>query len=186
MTRRLLTAALVAILSVLARLYRHNHPLHLGGTMTHPRTIAVVLVALSLTLASCGDNDSDTATTATAAGFDPSSTSTESSTTVAASNRSFAQLCAALDAARVSDLDGVRATFDHGPLHELADKAIDVDRSVAARLLEAKEAVESDLAQPDITAAEVASDLDALTASTAAAYAAIGEPVPSTCDEESP
>lgn len=54
-------------------------------------------------------------------------------------------LCKARDAVATDPAQAVAIFRDrvHGPLHELADKATKADRKVAARLLEAKYAVES-------------------------------------------
>jgi hypothetical protein len=103
-----------------------------------------------------------------------------------AANAPFAQVCAALNAALAGELDVVRSTFDHGALHVLADAATDVDRAVAARLLEAKEALESDLAEPSTPAAAVVADLEALTTATAAAVGVTAVGVAPTCDQENP
>jgi len=54
-------------------------------------------------------------------------------------------LCEASMRADMGDLDGAGVEFydtAHQPLHDLAAEVSDVDRAVAARLLEAKEAVE--------------------------------------------
>ena len=102
--------------------------------------------------------------------------------------RDFAGLCAAAVAAR-SDHDSLRMVsevFDHGPLHELASAAIEVDRNLAVRRVEAKEAVESDLNQLDITLADVATDLDALAAVTREAQLVTHRPVLERCTKETP
>jgi hypothetical protein len=57
-------------------------------------------------------------------------------------------LCEASTKADKGDVDGAGKEFydtAHQPLHDLAAEVSDVDRAVAARLLEAKEAVESSL-----------------------------------------
>lgn len=100
--------------------------------------------------------------------------------------RDYGTICTALDAALAGDVDAARASFDHGPLHELADAAIEVDRATAARLLQAKEAVERDLADEGLPADQVADDLRTLVDATNAAVAAIGEAAPELCEQETP
>ena len=95
-------------------------------------------------------------------------------------------LCGVLNAAQAGEIELVRSTFDHGPLHTLADEVIDIDRSVAARLLVAKEAVEADLANPTIDPSGLAVDLDTLVAATAEALTVTGTPMTTTCTEETP
>lgn len=77
--------------------------------------------------------------------------------------------------------DAARRTFFdrvHQSLHELAAEAAASDRAAAARLLEAKEAVERDLAgEPSVLRA----DLDRLLEATRLAIRAIGEPTPEPC-----
>ncbi len=100
--------------------------------------------------------------------------------------QTLVQLCGVLESALAGDLDTVRSTFDHGPLHAIADATTDVDRRTAARLLEAKEAIESDLANPATNTATMAADLETLIAATTAALEATGTAAPSTCDQENP
>lgn len=88
-------------------------------------------------------------------------------------------LCQALQAAQEGDGDLARQAFydtAHRPLHDLAAEATDIDRTLAARLLEAKESVESALATPGT----VPSDLFVtLVAAADAALTATGHaPVP--------
>ncbi len=95
----------------------------------------------------------------------------------------YAGLCSARSAARSGDVAAARGAFfdrAHQPLHELAAGATARDRSAAARLLEAKEAVEAGLAQ---AAPNLASDLDRLLAATASAVDAVGDPRPQSCPE---
>jgi hypothetical protein len=75
---------------------------------------------------------------------------------------SYAGLCDARDAAAAGDLSAAAAAFDHGPLHDLASRALEVDRGLGARLLEAKEDVESTLADETSDPATAARKLDAL------------------------
>jgi hypothetical protein len=110
----------------------------------------------------------------------------EEISTGAADNEYFASLCAVLDDVGAGDLQAANAGFDHGPLHELADQVTDIDRGVAADLLQAKEAVESALADDTTDPAEAAVLVAELTDATLAAYAAAGQPVPEPCTEENP
>ncbi len=94
-----------------------------------------------------------------------------------------AGLCAARSAAAAGSVPAAReAFFDraHQPLHELASDAAARDRSVAARLLEAKEAVEAGLNQPGPS---FVADLDRLLAATAAAVEAVGQARPRPCPQ---
>src|SRR3546814_19807329 len=90
----------------------------------------------------------------------PISTATSSP----AADPAFAQLCGVLASAHRGDIEEVRQSFDHGPLHTLADAAIDVARAVAPRLPGAKEAVEAGLTDPAITAYRIAQRPDELAA----------------------
>lgn len=90
-------------------------------------------------------------------------------------------VCRAADAADHGDPAGARATFfdrSHQALHELAATAQERDRAATARLLEAKERVESGLEKPSPALAE---DLDDLGAVTGRAMAAVGSPDPGPC-----
>lgn len=85
-----------------------------------------------------------------------------------------AGLCAAAAAARSGDQQAARRLFfdrAHQPIHQLAAATSEVDRAAAAKLLEAKQAVEDDLNDPG--AAGLADHLAALAA--AAAVAADGD-----------
>lgn len=132
-------------------------------------TLAVAVAAVAAVFAGCsGGNDSDP----------PAARQ---------SNAAYQSLCAALDAARVGDIDVTRDAFDHGPLHELADATIDTDRAAAARLLEAKEAVEADLADHATPPTELADHLQALIETTEVALAATtGAAEPELCEQENP
>lgn len=94
-----------------------------------------------------------------------------------------AALCSARDAAAAADLEAAEASFygdAHEPLHELAAATAEVDRSAAADLLRAKEAVESALAG-SVPAPVTTERLDALVEATRAATVALGHPAPG-CD----
>jgi len=85
-----------------------------------------------------------------------------------------AAVCRVAQLTRAGDPTGAHRVLindAHGPLHTLAEEAAeDGDRAAAARLLEAKEAVES---APE---GATATDADALVTATAAAAKAAGRP----------
>ena len=87
----------------------------------------------------------------------------------------FAGICAALTAARAGDIAGARSAFDHGPLHDLAGAASDVDRAAAARLLESKQRVESLMEEADPSPREVVVELQNLADAAAGAQVAAGD-----------
>jgi len=92
-----------------------------------------------------------------------------------------AALCQSADAARQGDARRARAVFfdhAHDPLHELAAAAQERDRGAAARLLEAKERVETGLGHAGPTLAE---DLETLALATGRAMAAAGTTDPGPC-----
>lgn len=65
-------------------------------------------------------------------------------------------VCEAAREARGGDADSARVVFfddAHQPLHELAAQASEIDRAAAARLHEAKQAVESAFSDGDVEAA---------------------------------
>lgn len=145
-------------------------------------TTAVVLVVTLFAgvVAGCGDNASRSTSPTTTTGV--GSHAGPTGTAPIASR--FASLCSALDAAVAGDVAMARQSFDHGPLHELADAAIDVDRSVAAHLLEAKEAVESDLGNETTSADQIAQDLRTLIDATTDALTITAPPAPALCEPE--
>ncbi|MFP5319172.1 MAG: hypothetical protein ACLGI2_12890 [Acidimicrobiia bacterium] len=68
----------------------------------------------------------------------------------------------------------------HQPLHQLAAEAAGADRAAAAKLLEAKQAVERDFADdPEL----LPGDLDRLTEATRRAIPTTGRPTPDPCQE---
>lgn len=90
-------------------------------------------------------------------------------------------VCQAAEAARTGDARRARALFfdrSHQPLHELAAAAQERDRAATARLLEAKERVESGLEKESPTLAE---DLDGLAVVTGRAMAVVGSGDPGPC-----
>ncbi len=91
-------------------------------------SVAVALLA-SITFAGCGSSDADDA-----ADRPPGR-----------SNGLHLIVCEAADAADAGDEAGAKGSFEdaHAGLHELAAAAEEIDRTVAARLLEAKQAVEA-------------------------------------------
>lgn len=147
----------------------------------------ITAVILLLAAAGCSDDGSPvveaplTDGSATTATGGPSTTAPTN-----ANDQYFASLCGVLDAARASDLETARLTFDHGPLHELAEVVTDIDRGVAADLLAAKEEVESALTDEATDPAEVAASVEVLTEATRSAYLAADQPVPAPCNEETP
>lgn len=96
------------------------------------------------------------------------------------------ELCGVLEAAIAGDVELARSRFDHGPLHTLAANVSSFERGVAARLLEAKEAVESDLAGLTPAEATLVANLQELVAATAEALAATRSPSPVPCNPENP
>ena len=68
----------------------------------------------------------------------------------------------------------------HQPIHELAATVARSDRATAGRLLEAKQAVEHDLAGD---ATGLAGDLDRLLVAASRAIVAAGQPAPQPCQE---
>lgn len=84
-------------------------------------------------------------------------------------------LCRALQAAEAGEHDEARTAFfdrSHDGLHDLAARAADIDRSLAADLLEAKQRVEASL-DGDDEAPDLAGDLRSLAAVTASATARV-------------
>lgn len=90
-------------------------------------------------------------------------------------------LCDAQEAASRDPEQARTVFFDraHDPLHDIAAAAQEVDRSSAARLLEAKQAVEGDLER--MQEPGLASDLGRLVAATRAALTKLSVSVPG-CD----
>ena len=88
-------------------------------------------------------------------------------------------LCQAREEAG-GDVNPARTTFydrSHDPLHAIAGALEPVDRPLAGRLLEAKQAVEADLASP-ARAASLTADLDRLLEVTREALARLSVPSP--------
>ncbi len=95
-----------------------------------------------------------------------------------------AELCQAVEDAAGADVDAARAQFTdraHQPLHELAAEVTQVDRTLAARLLEAKEQVEADLDQRNLEPDVLADDLATLAEAASAAQALLDQPGPGPC-----
>lgn len=92
-----------------------------------------------------------------------------------------AGLCEALAAARAGELDRAHGVFverAHFPLHQLTAEITSRNRTVAARLLEAKATVEASLPSGSSTAAD---DLSRLASTTAAAISVTGSDRPASC-----
>lgn len=145
------------------------------GVMT-----AVVMV-LSLGAATACSGDDDPVATADGSTTEP----TVSTTATTLADVSYAGLCAALAAAEAEDVDGAARVFDHGPLHELAAKATEIDRATAARLLEAKQQVEAATTDDSTTPETLAADLTTLAEATRQAQRTVGDPVLGSCSEGS-
>ena len=91
-------------------------------------------------------------------------------------------LCAARRDVARGDVARARDRFHadaHQPLHDLAAETAQADRPVAARLLEAKEAVEAGLGRASPTLAD---DLSRLASATRDAVAATGATAPPPCE----
>lgn len=131
--------------------------------MTRWRTLGVVAVVL--VGGACGTDDDATSAAPPARPYDSL----------------YQGLCVAR--ARASHPAAARTAFfdrAHQPLHGLAAAAARDDRAAAARLLEAKQVVERDLAGD---ASGLAGDLDRLLDATGRAVVATGRPPPRPCQE---
>lgn len=131
--------------------------------MTRWRTLGVVAVVL--VAGACGTDDDATSAATPARPYDSL----------------YQGLCVAR--ARASQPAAARTAFfdsAHQPIHELAAAAARDDRAAAARLLEAKQVVERDLAGD---ASGLAGDLDRLLDATGRAIVATGRPPPRPCQE---
>jgi hypothetical protein len=128
---------------------------------------------VALAVAGCGGDDSS----------EPPATAARATTTAAPAGRDYEAAFLGLCAARASgatDVNSARSTFydrSHDPLHSIARDLEPVDRALAARLLEAKEAVESGL-RPDRAPSSLGPDLDRLVEVTGQALARLSLPVP--------
>lgn len=151
------------------------------GRMISARAMVAVGLALAVSLtAACSDDD------------EPLSASESSTTQLTVSTPadslpdvSYAGLCAAVAAAEAGDIERVAQVFDHGPLHELAASATEIDRAVAAQLLVAKGKVEAAMHDDATTHASLATDLTALAEATRQAQRTVGDPVLGECTEGS-
>ena len=126
---------------------------------------AVVAFSLVMAVAACGGGDGD-GSTATVAGVP-----------AARMEDAVLGLCQTRDTA-ATDVQSARTSFydrSHEPLHALAAALEPIDRPLAARLLEAKEAVEAGLASgsPALTA-----DVDRLLEATRASLVRLSAPSP--------
>lgn len=84
-------------------------------------------------------------------------------------------LCEARDVAATGDVDTAGVIFEddvHVRLHGLADRSTD-DRAIAARLLEAKQAVEAGLDDPHVEPQELSSDIGELIGATEAVLSSL-------------
>ena len=139
--------------------------------LSRPRRLAAGMAALAaaaLGVAGCGGDDPSSAPSPTTAAPDGGGY-----------DAAFLGLCAAR-ASVGADVKSARSTFydrSHDPLHSIARDLQPVDRPLAARLLEAKEAVESGL-RPDPAPPSLGPDLDHLVEVTGQALARLSLPVP--------
>lgn len=172
---------------------RGGRVLRQGKSLVSVLTVLAASIALS-TLSACGDDgggDGRGATTLPRPGPTTTTTSTAASTlgTVKAGEEDIpvrnlvagvAAVCAAAAGAVSGDIASARARFldsAHEAMHDLA-RAVEVpDRSSAARLLEAKQAVESDLGS-GATAGTLAQHLFGLFDAGAAALDRLAIPAP--------
>ena len=93
-------------------------------------------------------------------------------------------LCRSMAAGRSGDVTAAVHLFNdtvHGRLHDLAAEAATSDRAAAARLLEAKQAVEHDLGRFPSDPAMLGSTLARLSDATRAALGSIGHPSVHVC-----
>ncbi len=93
-------------------------------------------------------------------------------------------LCRSSAAARSGDVTGTERIFTdtlHGPLHDIARETAASDRGAAARLLEAKHAVEHGLQTASPDPAALGTNLDRLGQTTAAALVLTGHPAGQGC-----
>ena len=139
--------------------------------LSTPRRLAAGIAALAvvaLGLTGCGGDDPS-----------PSPSPTTAAPGGAGYDAAFLGLCAARASAG-TDVNSARSTFydrSHDPLHSIARDLEPVDRPLAARLLEAKQAVESGL-RPDPAPPSLGPDLDHLVEVTGQALVRLSRPVP--------
>ena len=131
--------------------------------------VVATLAGATGATACSGNGSSPSATTAPTATGPPGS----------AYQVAFVGLCLARASARI-DVNTARSTFydrSHDPLHLLAQDLAPLDRALAARLLEAKEAVESDFGS-DPVPPSLGPDLDRLVQVTAEGLVRLSLPAP--------
>ncbi|HEX2192478.1 MAG TPA: hypothetical protein VHH09_04740 [Acidimicrobiales bacterium] len=145
--------------------------------LSRDRLFALAVGALAaVSLVACGDDEPDPLPPPIVYDTTVPSTTAPAAATYGAA---FEGLCAAR-AAAPTDVNSARTTFydrSHDPLHSLARDLEPVDRVLAARLLEAKEVVESDL-RGEPPPPSLAGDLDRLREVTGQALARLSHPVP--------
>lgn len=137
--------------------------------MSAPARWALVAVAALTILVGCGDGDGGSPPAATVPGLPAPQV-----------DDAVKGLCQAREEAG-GDVNGARTTFydrSHEPLHVVARALEPVDRPLAGRLLEAKEAVEADLASPS-RAPALSADLDRLLEVTRASLSRLSVAAPS-------
>lgn len=98
---------------------------------------------------------------------------------ISAATALVAELCAVRDGAAAPQRARDRFFDDaHAPLHDLADRVAERDRTAAAELLRAKQAVEETLDGDRVEPAVLRDRADRLAAAAAAGYAALDLEVP--------
>ena len=137
---------------------------HVSRRTAHTRSMATILIAVMSSAAACGGDSNPTGPYQAAA----------------------LGLCEASMKAETNDVDAAGVEFydtAHQPLHDLAAEVAEVDRALAARLLEAKEAVESGL---ETRETELGESFRALVAAADEALTATGHsPSPCASGEDS-
>lgn len=136
-----------------------------------PMTWRITLLIPFLLTAACG---SSTTTATTSPVGDPNSLYTPT----------YAALCDALEAATGSDVVAAKRIFfdgAHTSLHDLARDVAEIDRSVSARLLEAKQRLEDDFASLDAAAS---THLNQLIVTVDTVLATLGHTPPPPCTTE--
>lgn len=134
-----------------------------------PCKLWLVVLAGALVATACSSNDGGDDRAASADPYTPM----------------YDALCEVEAKAGAGDTEAARTRFlddAHQDLHELAEETGQSDRAAAARLLEAKQAVEQGLAT---MAPTLTDDLSTLVGAARAAIVAVGDPEPAPCPSSS-